>query len=1382
MLTHKYFRSIILLCLAFLLTLNAQSQKKNQALKEILNADSKLRSFEVNEHLGTPSFIAFNDKALHKKAEATSLIKSYFNLQQTSNEVKQIESTELKSGLTLEKYKHYYKGIVVDHSAYAVLSKAGTILCISAESYVLGADFSTVPVITKEAAMTNALQFVKAKKYAWEADKSATALFNAELFKEYYPDAQLVIAKDIYGSGTAKLAWKLDIYSVEPLGRYNIYIDAINGKMLLRDMIIKHAGEVTARKPTTGNKALRTILPAANLSLSPGNHATADESASGTGYTRYAGVRSIFTTKISIPTGGAPDRNDPRQLLSYSGTNTRTPIVVAENVFILKDMTRGGGIETFDMNGVGGAPISAPGIQDQALSFIDRNVTVGSQNIWKHETTLNSNEDHVRGATSDGTNGANEAENDDIALDAHWGAEVVYDYWKAQHHRFSYDNKNTSIRSFVHYGAAYDNAFWNGSVMTYGDGSGVTSPAGFRPLTSLDVCGHELGHGICSTTANLVYQGESGAMNEALSDIWASCIERFAIENVDPTLKSIYKPFSIGEQISKDPTIPLRRMDDPKLRTDPSTYNGQYWINPTCTPTLANDECGVHTNSGVLNKWFYLMVAGSGVSGSGPDASYATGADKGLRDAGGTTGYNSIPYTVTGLGFVKAETITYLMELMLSPNATYAEARATSINVARILYGQCSPEEKSTTDAWYGINVGAAYAGCTLPTIFANSSATTNRETAGGTDCVRYNDYNVSVQLSVAQTDTSIIHFTSTAATTMEADKFNLSQDTVIFPAGQTGFRTVKLRVFDDAMVDGDRTIAIRINGVSLDTTITFNILEDDKTPSIGGTKTLLSEDFEGFAQGRFDSVTTATNAWKQIYKITPTPVYWSVRKPAAVAVGLQYTSNRAIVELPLATGNALYDQNVAAQLILRTPLIDATGLNTLKVKFTYQAGGEPACSTCDYGQLTYSTDGISFNSFSPAVILYIVPQDSILNYALPAILEGKQFYLGFQWNNDTNAGSSASLTLDNVSVTAKGKNIETVIGATVSEKVNQEIGKPSFFYSVGTGNIISSISNSAAFNYGCITAAVEDSGRNTMKFFAATPSTSPIVGHKIIRMTPATNNPSGAYNITLYFTEAEIAGIESSNGANTNRSNFYIYKTSAIPYTGATAANTIGIKATYTAITGFGGSFSADFTTGFSAFALGGPAALIVLPVSCLDFTAAQNNNVVNLQWTVALETANADSYQVERSSNGVNFDVLSKIPVSLANKGLYSFQDNNIGGLGDVYYRVKQIDKDGKFTYICKIVPLKLLNAKSFSIGNVHPNPVTDISYINVFTSKPITLHADYFNVTGQLINSEIDQLASGSSIVSIKLKSSISGTYLIRFKNEKGELLGTQTFIKK
>ncbi len=111
---------------------------------------------------------------------------------------------------------------------------------------------------------------------------------------------------------------------------------------------------------------------------------------------------------------------------------------------VLRDDTRGKTtLETFDLNGAGGLPLSVGALYAQAKSFTD------VDNNW----TL---AEHKRGGAE---GGANEAENDDIAWDAHWGAEMVYDYWGRIHNRKSYDDKNTGIKSYIHYGSAYDNAF-----------------------------------------------------------------------------------------------------------------------------------------------------------------------------------------------------------------------------------------------------------------------------------------------------------------------------------------------------------------------------------------------------------------------------------------------------------------------------------------------------------------------------------------------------------------------------------------------------------------------------------------------------------------------------------------------------------------------------------------------------------------------------------------------------------------------------------------------------------------------------------------------------------------------------------------------------------
>src|SRR5262249_31126316 len=125
----------------------------------------------------------------------------------------------------------------------------------------------------------------------------------------------------------------------------------------------------------------------------------------------------------------------------------------------------------------------------------------------------------------------------------------------------------------------------------------------------------------------------------------------------------------------------------------------------------------------------------------------------------------------TGLGFDRAQNIVYLMEQLLTPNATYASARTASIIAVRTLYGECSQEEKSVTDAWFAINVGASYTGCGLPLLSASSLITDVRETAAAAGCDRYNEYNINVNLTAVQGSAVNVNF-SVGATTMSADEY----------------------------------------------------------------------------------------------------------------------------------------------------------------------------------------------------------------------------------------------------------------------------------------------------------------------------------------------------------------------------------------------------------------------------------------------------------------------------------------------------------------------------------------------------------------------------------------------------------------------------------
>ncbi|MAB57467.1 MAG: peptidase M4 [Aequorivita sp.] len=273
-------------------------------------------------------------------------------------------------------------------------------------------------------------------------------------------------------------------------------------------------------------------------------------------------------------------------------------------------------------------------------------------------------------------------------VQAHFGAERTHKYFSQKHGRNSYNNAGAIIKSYVSYSSNYVNAFWDGSRMTYGDGDGVN----YGPLVSLDICGHEIAHGVTEYSANLVYSYQSGALNESFSDIFGESIEKFASGTND---------WLMGDDIGAGGSGgALRSMSNPNAYGDPDTYLGTNWYSGS------GDNGGVHINSGVQNFWFYVLSVGK----------------SGTNDLGNS-------YNVTGIGMDKAAAIAYRnLTVYLNSNSQYSDARNGAIQAARDLYGSGSPEEIATTNAWYAVGVGAPYGGGGGSTYCASQGNNVNDE------------------------------------------------------------------------------------------------------------------------------------------------------------------------------------------------------------------------------------------------------------------------------------------------------------------------------------------------------------------------------------------------------------------------------------------------------------------------------------------------------------------------------------------------------------------------------------------------------------------------------------------------------------------------------
>jgi Zn-dependent metalloprotease len=269
---------------------------------------------------------------------------------------------------------------------------------------------------------------------------------------------------------------------------------------------------------------------------------------------------------------------------------------------------------------------------------------------------------------------------DTAAADAQIGTAYTWDYYKSTHGRNGIANDGKGAFNRVHYGSKYSNAYWSDSCfcMTYGDGDGSQ----LYPLTSIDVAGHEMSHGVTSRTAKLVYSGESGGLNEATSDIFGTMVEFYAnLSNDTPDYLIGEKLFIANGNKATSPetsaTKAIRYMWKPSL----DGKSADCW-------SASVGSLDVHYSSGVGNHLYYLLAEGSAPTNGHPASPTCNGAK------------------VTGVGRAAAEKIWYrALTVYMTSSTNYSGARAACIKAATDLYGATSTQVTNVKAAWAAVNV-----------------------------------------------------------------------------------------------------------------------------------------------------------------------------------------------------------------------------------------------------------------------------------------------------------------------------------------------------------------------------------------------------------------------------------------------------------------------------------------------------------------------------------------------------------------------------------------------------------------------------------------------------------------------------------------------------
>mgnify|MGYP003376264308 FL=1 len=264
------------------------------------------------------------------------------------------------------------------------------------------------------------------------------------------------------------------------------------------------------------------------------------------------------------------------------------------------------------------------------------------------------------------------ATGDAAADEAYDGAGATYHLYKDIYNRDSIDGNGARLDSTVHYRVGYDNAFWNGQQMVYGDGDEdlPTDQRLFNRFTiAIDIIGHELTHAVTQFTANLIYQGQSGALNESMSDVFGSLVKQRKLGQT-----AAEGDWIIGEGLFtarvngtgiRNMKQPGTAYNDPVLGKDPQPGHMKDYVQTQA------DNGGVHINSGIPNRAFYVTA-----------------------------------FNIGGFAWEKAGQIWYVtLQSKLSQSANFVTAAAKTYEAARDLYGQGSLEQQAVKAGWAEVGI-----------------------------------------------------------------------------------------------------------------------------------------------------------------------------------------------------------------------------------------------------------------------------------------------------------------------------------------------------------------------------------------------------------------------------------------------------------------------------------------------------------------------------------------------------------------------------------------------------------------------------------------------------------------------------------------------------
>lgn len=656
---------------------------------------------------------------------------------------------------------------------------------------------------------------------------------------------------------------------------------------------------------------------------------------------------------------------------------------------------------------------------------------------------------------------------------------------------------------------------------------------------------------------------------------------------------------------------------------------------------------------------------------------------------------------------------------------------------------------------------------------FEKQSAEVKRIATALNGCVKYNDYlfNLTIGGDPIQNATVSLSVNALSSATENIDfDFPLGKD-IVFPAGSNSSRSFTLRVYDNGSTAETKQLQLSFSinsgggAAQAGTAIPqmdIYIHPNDKSPVVPGTAavaTVGTPDYQIGSARLFDA-TLAKQKTQILYKTSE-----------LVAAGLTEGSTITGLRMSLNKRSTRAFQNLSVKMA-QTSITNLVAQGTVTVAGPMVTVLSLASYTTTNGWNTFTlTQPFTWDGVSNIAIEFCF-DNGATGTGAPDIVRGysdgsEEDYGNMIEDGNANCGQNFSavsyyqfgvkpvVILD---YTQYGNPVEQVLAQSREEHLGP-FGEVYFYDQLQPQKIIARIKNLSDWNYGCTSISVDRAGNGTVPFWNNL--TTQALTQKTFLVTPQNNNPLGSYEISLYYTDAEKQGYESATG--NSWANVKMIKTE-IPVASVTPATPEADRVnvnTAVAHTGYGTDHvvKAIFSSGFSGFAIGVVDA--VLPVSWLRFEATQKDGNVQLRWSTAAEVNNS-YFDVQVSTDGVGFNTIG----TLRSKGVannttdYEYEHLNPGA-GKLFYRIKQVDRDGKSTF-SKITVL-FIPAVGYHRLTVYPIPagnsitlhfgklVTD-AVIEVFSSDMKLVHATKLSGMHQSTAINTGKWVAGTYIIKV------------------------------